>query len=143
VREELAGEVMRTALHFAEEHVRRMKQKEVRELFKAALAALSERAAAEAPAGTPVSLLAYAALGAALGAVYYFSKIDVGVPLDGAFAEVMRRLGYERAEGCEAHLAEVLSRADWRHASGVLSALDTIFVVFITPEGVAAFKRRR
>jgi len=134
---------MRTALHFAEGFMRRMRQKEVRELFNTALAALSERVAAEAPAGMPVSLLAYAALGAALGRVYYFSKIDVSAPLDGAFAEVMRRLGYERAEGCEAHLAEALSRADWGHANGVLSALGAVFVTFVTPEGVLAFKGRR
>jgi len=143
VSAELAGEIMRTALYFAERLEYWPRLKEVRELFKATLASLSERVAAEAPAGTPTSLLAYATLGAALGRAYSFSKIEVSAPLDGAFAEIMRKLGYERAEGCDAYLAEVLSRADWRHASGVLSALDTIFVVFITPEGVVAFKRRR
>jgi len=88
-------------------------------------------------------ILAYLALGATLGEFYNFAKLRVPRALPDAAVRVMKRLGYEFVEDqYELYFVEMLYRAGQRPADGVLSALGTTYVVFITPsDKIFAFKR--
>lgn len=89
-------------------------------------------------------IVAYLALGAAITEIHYFAKLQVPFEIpDVAIIRVMKRLGYEAVlDRCELYFVDMLSKAKLEDINGILDSLNTIYIVFATPDGkIFAFKK--